>query len=251
MSRQCGERRPPEIVARTATVGKKNGNKTTLAQTAVWRLVHQAALAMLTAALCAPLVAQAQHPPFNLPSRYELNKLRSAVLSTNKGEITFELYPEDAPWHVANFKFLADRGFYRGKTFHIYYPNYIIQGGAPSPQALDGGPGYELPAEFNKRPHEEGTLGMARRGDGGNPERNSNGSQFHIVLGEAPNMDGSYTVFGKVIRGFETLRKLEKGDTINELIVFVRDPNRTRAPQSLGNALPPSGNSSPEEWRVR
>ena len=100
--------------------------------------------------LGAPCKGIAQkEPPFILPKQSELNKLRSAVISTNKGELRLELYPEDAPWHVANFKYLADKGFYRNLPFHLYYPGYIIQGGAPSAKNLNSGPGYSLSAEFS------------------------------------------------------------------------------------------------------
>lgn len=159
--------------------------------------------------------------PFLLPEASELRKLRSAIIYTSKGNLYFELYPEDAPWHVANFKYLADKGFYRGLKFHLFYPDYILQGGSPDGKAA-GGPGYDLPAEFSTRPNEYGALGMARKPDYVNPARRSNGSQFHILLADAPHMDGSYTVFGKLLKGSDVLKKLGKGDTIKDITVFVR-----------------------------
>ena len=166
--------------------------------------------------------ASAEEAPFTLPKRAELSRIRSAEMTTSKGTIYFELYPEDAPWHVANFKFLADKGFYRGLTFHLYLEGYIIQGGAPGGNP-NGGPGYTLPAEFNQYRHEAGTLGMARRPDSVNPERRSNGSQFHILLGDAPQMNKSYTIFGKVIKGMDVVYKLRPGDRIIDLKVFVKN----------------------------
>ncbi|MBN8549934.1 MAG: peptidylprolyl isomerase [Deltaproteobacteria bacterium] len=160
-------------------------------------------------------------PPFALPKQEELSKLRSAIIYTSRGDLYFELYPEDAPWHVANFKYLADKGYYKGLKFYLYYPGYIIQGGSPNGKA-SGGPGYELPPEFTKRLNEIGSLGMARKPDYINPERRSNGSQFHILLGDAPQMDGSYTVFGKLIKGGAVLKNLRKDDTIKDIKVFVR-----------------------------
>lgn len=159
--------------------------------------------------------------PFNLPEQAKLNHIRSAQLSTEKGEIYFELYPEDAPWHVANFKYLADIGYYKGLTFHIVHPNYIVQAGAP-PNNPNGGPGYSLPAEFNQHKHIQGALGMARKADDLNPNRQSNGSQFHILMTESARMDGAFTVFGKVIKGMDIVNSLEKGDKILDLKVFVR-----------------------------
>jgi peptidyl-prolyl cis-trans isomerase B (cyclophilin B) len=165
-------------------------------------------------------------PPFTLPERADILKLRSAVLETSKGDILLELFPEDAPWHVANFKYLADKGFYRGLTFHLFEASYLIQGGDPRGNG-QGGPGYTLPPEFSSRTHKLGTLGMARRydakGEQKNPERRSSGSQFRIFLGDAPHMDGQFTIFGKVVAGFEAVNKLRAGDKILNLTVFVRE----------------------------
>ncbi len=160
-------------------------------------------------------------PPFNLPSRAEISKLRTAIIDTDQGEIFVELYPEEAPWHVANFKYLADKDFYRGLPFHYLVPNYLLIGGDPLGTGK-GGPGYTLPAEFSDRKHELGTLGMGRGPNVVNPERSSNGSQFYIVLGDAHNLDRSYSIFGKVVKGFNVLKRLRKGDRIRGVTVFVR-----------------------------
>jgi cyclophilin family peptidyl-prolyl cis-trans isomerase len=163
----------------------------------------------------------AQEPPFALPPRQELSRIRSAIIETDKGKMRFELFPEEAPWHVANFKYLADKGFYRNKIFHLTIPGYIVQGGAPSAAAPNGGPGYLLPPEFSARKHTEGTLGMARLPDSSNRERSSNGSQFHILLRDNRNMDGIYTIFGQITNGRAVLRDLEKGDLIKNVTVYV------------------------------
>lgn len=170
----------------------------------------------------APVVSAAEEPPFILPKRADLSRVRSAELSTSRGTVYFELYPEAAPWHVANFKYLADKGFYRGLKFHLFQAGYVIQGGSPGSDP-NGGPGYTLPAEFSKMRHEAGTLGMARRPDFVNPERRSNGSQFHILLSESPHMNSSYTVFGKVMKGMDVVDSLRQGDDILDLKVFVRE----------------------------
>lgn len=164
-------------------------------------------------------------PPFKLPPRGELMKIRSASIITKKGKIIVELFPEDAPWHVANFKYLADKGFYRGTSFHLIYPGYVIQGGGPVGNPT-GGPGYTLPAEFNSRHHEVGILGMARLPDDMNPTRDSNGSQFHIVIGDSPHMNGSYTIFGKIVQGRDVAASIERGDLIEDVVVYVRDNQR-------------------------
>lgn len=160
-------------------------------------------------------------PPYLLPKQSELNKIKSAIIYTERGQMKFELFPDKAPWHVANFKYLADKGFYKNLTFHRFQPDYYIQGGSPDGQARSG-PGYNLPPEFNDLEHTLGTLGMARMPDYINPERKSNGSQFHILLRDAPFMDQKYTAFGKLVSGLEVLENLHKGDRIKDIQVFVR-----------------------------
>ena len=181
----------------------------------------------LKAIFCTVLLIQnasllAAEPPFKLPDSGELTQIKSAILVTNKGKLTFELYPEEAPWHVANFKFLADKGFYRGKSFHILLQDFILQTGKNSANlpALR----YTLPAEFSQRKHEFGTLGMARAPDAMNPSRASSSTQFHILLTDAKNMDSSYTIFGKLVDGDEVLLNLQQYDKIQELIVYLEDP---------------------------
>jgi len=171
-------------------------------------------------------------PPFTLPPRRELLKLRSAIIETSQGSLYFELLPEEAPWHVANFKYLADRKFYRGLPFHFYQSGYLIQGGDPKGNGF-GGPGYSLPPEFSPRNHKFGTLGMARKPDTYNkkkqlvnPQRRSSGSQFHILLDDAPHMDGRYTVFGKLVGGDDVLSRLRTNDKILNVTVYVREGGR-------------------------
>jgi peptidyl-prolyl cis-trans isomerase B (cyclophilin B) len=171
-------------------------------------------------------------PPFSLPPRPEMLKIRSAIVHTSKGKLYFELFPEDAPWHVANFKYLADKRFYNGLSFHLYQPGYLIQGGDPKANGF-GGPGYSIQAEFSTRNHRFGTLGMARKPDGynakkqlTNPQRRSSGSQFHILLNDAPHMDGRYTIFGRLVGGSEVLEKLRGGDKIDSVTVYIREGGR-------------------------
>lgn len=189
-------------------------------------------LAFTVLVTVSPHPALATEPPFELPPKAEVLKIRSAILETSRGRIYLELFPEEAPWHVANFKYLADKGFYKNLSFHFFQRGYLIQGGDPL-QNGRGGPGYDLPPEFSSRNHSFGTLGMARKpdvdtktGKRANPERRSNGSQFHILLSDAPHMDGHYTIFGKVVGGAEVLKDLRRGDTIVSLTVFIREGGR-------------------------
>lgn len=172
-------------------------------------------------------IAAPLDPPFELPVQAELNKLRSAIAYTSKGNIEIELYPDIAPWHVANLKYLADKGFYKDLKFHLYEPGYFIQTGDPTGKGL-GGPGYFLPPEFNREKHKIGSVGMARANDFDNPERRSHGSQFYIILGDAPHMDGQYTIFGRVIKGLDIARSLKLGDDLIDFRVFVRPSGTAR-----------------------
>ena len=115
-----------------------------------------------------------------------------------------ELYPEMAPNSVANFVELANSGFYDGVIFHRVIPGFMIQGGDPMGQGI-GGPGYSIRGEFarngfdNPLKHTRGVLSMAR-----SMMPNSAGSQFFIMVDDAPHLDGQYAAFGKVTEGMET-----------------------------------------------
>jgi peptidyl-prolyl cis-trans isomerase B (cyclophilin B) len=115
-----------------------------------------------------------------------------AELTTSKGPIRLTFFPDVAPGHVKNFLGLAKIGFYDGGTFHRVIKGFMIQGGCPEGTGT-GGPGYQIPAEFNATPHEPGVLSMARTSD-----PNSAGSQFFICLGKHTHLDRQYTAFGKV-----------------------------------------------------
>jgi len=138
------------------------------------------------------------------------------VIVTNKGEIEIELDADNTPVHTENFIKLVREQFYVGLTFHRVIPEGIIQGGDPNSKDNDksndglGGPGYTIDAEFSQ-PHLKWSVAAARQGDQVNPEKKSNGSQFYICLRDLPALDtAGYTVFGKVIKGFETVVKISK-----------------------------------------
>ena len=134
-----------------------------------------------------------------------------AVLETDHGILTIELFSATAPKTVARFTELVKRGFYNGLTFYRVLPKFLVQTGDPSGEGT-GGSGQNLPAEFNERKHVAGTVGMARRHD---PD--SADSQFYICLEPQPFLDGKYTVFGQVIDGLETLPKIQERDTVRKL----------------------------------
>ena len=124
------------------------------------------------------------------------------------GVLTGELYPEYAPISVANFVAMANAGFYDGLIFHRVIPGFMIQGGDPDGTGM-GGPGWRIKGEFasngvnNPTKHERGVLSMARSG---HPD--SAGSQFFIMVENAPHLDGSYAAFGKITSGMEAADKV-------------------------------------------
>jgi peptidyl-prolyl cis-trans isomerase B (cyclophilin B) len=133
--------------------------------------------------------------------------MSAATLHTNHGAIEVELYDDDAPKTVENFRKLAGDGFYDGVVFHRVIPDFMIQGGDPTGTGM-GGPGYTFEDEFNDHKVERGALAMANAGP------NTNGSQFFIVTtGAAPWLDGKHTVFGKVTDGMDAVDSIEKSDT--------------------------------------
>ena len=133
--------------------------------------------------------------------------MSDAVMKTSEGEITFELFDEDAPKTVSNFKQLGDQGFYDGLIFHRVISDFMIQGGCPEGTGR-GGPGYTFEDEINEHKIVRGALAMANAGP------NTNGSQFFIVTPDAaPWLDGKHTVFGRVTSGMETVDAIEATET--------------------------------------
>jgi len=140
--------------------------------------------------------------------------MSNATMETNHGTIEIELFDDDAPRTVENFKKLAGDGFYNGVIFHRVIPDFMIQGGDPTGTG-SGGPGYQFEDEFNEHKVERGALAMANAGP------NTNGSQFFIVTADAcPWLDGKHTVFGKVTSG------LDVADTISNLDTGANDKPR-------------------------
>ena len=143
----------------------------------------------------------------------------TAVIKTDRGDITIRLMPEVAPVTVNNFVFLAREGFYDGTTVHRVIPGFVAQGGDPTGTGR-GGPGYRFQDELTPLPFEQGIIGMANAGPG------TNGSQFYLMLDAAPHLTGRYTAFGKVEAGLE-----------NMLALRHRDPERDPEPGDKINAV--------------
>ena len=155
-----------------------------------------------------------------------------AILDTSKGRMVVEFWEKDAPSTVANFKKLARQGYFDGTGFHRIIKGFMIQGGDPKSKNANasdlgtGGPGYTIKDEFNSHPHVKGVLSMANTGT-----PNSAGSQFFIMHGTSPNLDGHYTAFGHVMAGMEVLDKIANSAT---------GPNPSM----------PGENSKPMDWTI-
>lgn len=139
----------------------------------------------------------------------DVAKNYTVSITTNRGTIELELYPQHAPQTVNNFVFLAGQGFYDGVTFHRVIANFMIQGGDPTGSG-SGGPGYRFSDECRGNPlkHERCVISMANAGP------NTNGSQFFITHVATPHLDGKHTVFGKVTSGDDVVDAVEQGDTM-------------------------------------
>ena len=137
--------------------------------------------------------------------------------STAKGDMIAELYDNETPITVNNFKELISKGFYNGLNFHRVIPNFVIQGGCPNGNGA-GGPGYNIPCEVNadKQYHDRGVLSMAHAG------RNTGGSQFFICHSRqgTQHLDKNHTCFGKVIEGLDIIDSIQQGDKINSIEIL-------------------------------
>jgi len=136
-----------------------------------------------------------------------------AVIKTSEGDMVVQFWTDAAPNTVENFKKLARQGFYDGTIFHRIVKGFMIQGGDPNSKDPakeisygQGGPGYNIKAEFNDHSHDRGVISMAR-----GPDPDSAGSQFFICLAPVHRLDHQYTTFGKLIKGEDVLGKI--GDT--------------------------------------
>ncbi len=144
----------------------------------------------------------------------ETIKKHIATVETDKGTFTFTLYDDKTPITVKNFIELANKGFYKGLTFHRYEPGFVIQGGDPKGDGT-GGSDKNIPLELDKSlSHIEGAVGMARSQD-----PNSASSQFYVTLAPATFLDSGYCVFGQVTSGMDVVKKLRAGDKMIKVTI--------------------------------
>lgn len=183
------------------------------------------------------------------------------TMTTSKGTMYLILYDE-TPKHKENFIKLANEGFYNGLGFHRVMKNFMIQGGDPNSKDPakknllgQGGPGYTVPAEFvSKYKHKKGALAAARQGDRANPAKASSGSQFYIVhnASKCKHLNGSYTVYGEVIKGMEVIDKIanvpvsRRGNVPNEQVsmeVSAKLMSRKKIAKQFGYKYPKAKDS--------
>ncbi len=152
-------------------------------------------------------------PTFIPPKKIDMRTFREishnpvAVLKTTKGTLKMELFLGEATFSAANFIQLIQTGFYDGLTFHRVEPNFVVQGGDPNGDGT-GGPGHTIRSELTRESFRRGVVGMAHAG------KDTEGSQFFIMLAHHPFLDGKYTPFAKVIQGMDVADRLEIGDKI-------------------------------------
>lgn len=141
----------------------------------------------------------------------EVLQNKKAVITTTKGNIEIEIFP-DSPMGASNFIILAANGFYHGLTFHRVEAGFVVQGGDPLGNGT-GGPGYIFPDERVTREYKKGTVAYANSGP------NTNGSQFFIVLQDNPPLQPVYTIFGQVISGMDVVQNLVVGDVMQTVTI--------------------------------
>jgi peptidyl-prolyl cis-trans isomerase B (cyclophilin B) len=160
--------------------------------------------------------ARADEPNTNTQINASMSNTNEvAVITTTEGTMVVEFWTDAAPNTIANFKKLANQGFYDGTCFHRVIKGFMIQGGDPLTKDASkedvwgtGGPGYTVKAEFNDHSHVRGVISMARSND---PD--SAGSQFFICDGNPTFLDHQYTTFGKLIKGDDVLTKIANAPT--------------------------------------
>ena len=186
----------------------------------MWSFRFAAAALVLAAA--PPSTAQDKGMPLTDPEN-------TVYMDILYGRVVIELRPELAPKSVARFKELVRKGFYDGLTFHRVIPGFMAQGGDPQGDGK-GGSGVNLAAEFSKEKHVRGTVSMARRAD----DPNSADSQFFIVIRETNDIDGKYTVFGRVVQGMDHVDRIKKGS--KALDGKVLQPDKIKQMRIAGDA---------------
>ncbi len=159
-----------------------------------------------------PRSSKSTRTDFDWPTLASLAPTSKAVLKTNKGAVTLQLLKDEAPFTVLSFVKLARKGFYNGLGFHRVVPNFVVQGGDPRGDGW-GGPGYAIRSEYSLARFDRGMVGIASAG------KDTEGCQFFITHLPTPHLDGRFTVFARVVDGFDVVDRLQVGDTIEKVTI--------------------------------
>ena len=159
---------------------------------------------MLIAKFAAALTAA--HLLLAAPAFAQADPENTLLMQLESGTVTISLRPDIAPAHAERLRTLTREGFYDGVVFHRVIDGFMAQTGDPTGTGMGGSDKPDLPAEFSDVPFTRGVVGMARAQD-----PNSANSQFFIMYGETPQLNGQYTVVGEVVEGMEAVDALEKG----------------------------------------
>ncbi len=191
-------------------------------QAALTALVQQGALQpeaktraeaiALATALKLPTPTSPAHNPMVVPEIQEVERIVSARIFTDAGELRVTLRPDVAPFTVWNFAKLAESGFYDGMRFHRVVPDFVIQAGDPRGDG-SGGPGWAIPDELSPLEYSEGALGMALSGP------DTGGSQWFITLSPQPHLETGYTVFGALTWGQVSAQHVTRATTIQKIVI--------------------------------
>lgn len=157
------------------------------------------------------------HPDRRIPNLTDVERIVSARIYTEQGEIRIALRPDEAPYAVWNFARLAEQGYYDGVVFHRVVPDFVIQAGDPRGDGW-GGPGWEIPDEINTLRYDAGAVGMALSGP------DTGGGQWFITLSPQPHLEGTYTVFGHVIYGQRAANAINQGARIEHIAIERLEP---------------------------
>ena len=181
-------------------------------------LLPLAAFALIAARPAAKPVEPAM-PSIAAPAEVAANPANRLTLQlSNGGTVVVQMRPDLAPQHVARIQELVRRGFYNGLTFHRVIPGFMAQGGDPKGTGEGGSDLPDLKAEFTQLPFLRGTVAAARTGD----NIDSANSQFFIMFGPAPSLDGQYTIWGRVISGMDAVDAIAPGEPPAEPTKIVR-----------------------------
>jgi len=159
-----------------------------------------------------PVVNEYNHP-IDWKKVKLIPKDQKVIVETTKGNIHLELMIEESPGSTINFISLANSGYYNGNNFHRVVPNFVIQGGCPRGDGW-GGENYSIRSELGLSRYGDGYVGMASAG------KDTEGVQWFITHSPTPHLDGSYSIFGKVVKGMEVVHNIEVGDTIISVTVL-------------------------------